>query len=111
MLAAVKGAEIRTVLTSRLFIEKGKLDSLVEGLEGKVKIVYLEDIKQDITLEDKLRGFFWGRVFRGYPALNDVEYGDPAVVLFTSGSEGTPKGVVLSHANLLANRYQLGGAD
>src|SRR5205085_2077014 len=33
---------------------------------------------------------------------------DPAVALFTSGSEGTPKGVLLSHANLLANRHQLG---
>ncbi len=107
MRAALKGAQIKTVLTSRLFIEKGKLEHLIEGIRDKVKIVYLEDIKEKVYLEDKLRGLFWGRFFRSYPYLNDIHHDDPAVVLFTSGSEGTPKGVVLSHSNLLANRYQL----
>ncbi len=105
--SALKGAEIKTVLTSKLFIEKGKLEALIEGIEEHVKIVYLEDIKENISLSDKVHGLFWGRLFHSYPALNDIQPEDPAVVLFTSGSEGAPKGVVLSHKNLLANRYQL----
>ncbi len=107
MRAAIKGAEIKTILTSKLFIEKGKLEHLIEGIGDRANIVYLEDLKKNIELKDKLWGVFWGKIFRSYPMINQVEHDDPAVVLFTSGSEGTPKGVVLSHKNLLANRYQL----
>ena len=56
ILAACKAAQIETILTSRTFVEKGKLTDLVATIERAVKIVYLEDIRASITASDKIRG-------------------------------------------------------
>lgn len=84
-----------------------RLDETIEKLGAHAKIVYLEDVKERISTFDKLCAViskpFASTIHHRVGAAPD----DPAVVLFTSGSEGSPKGVVLSHANLLANRYQL----
>jgi acyl-[acyl-carrier-protein]-phospholipid O-acyltransferase/long-chain-fatty-acid--[acyl-carrier-protein] ligase len=99
--AAMKAAQVRTVLTSKAFIEKGKLEKLIAGIESQARVVYLEDIRTQVGLADKLAGFLAGSAPRVARKADD-----PAVVLFTSGSEGTPKGVVLSHRNILANASQ-----
>ncbi|HEX6163119.1 MAG TPA: acyl-[ACP]--phospholipid O-acyltransferase [Vicinamibacterales bacterium] len=103
--AACVAAEIRVVVTARRFIEKAKLESLIAALAEQTTIVYLEDIRGEIGVLSKLSALI--RAKRARPRQDVARSHQPAVVLFTSGSEGTPKGVVLSHRNLLANRHQL----
>jgi len=107
MQAALTAAKIKTVVTSRRFIKLGKLEDALETLGTQGEIVYLEDVRKKISGLDKLLGlvsrYFARSVHERHASSPDA----PAVVLFISGSEGTPKGVVLSHENLLANRYQL----
>ena len=101
VLAAMKAAQVKTVLTSKAFIEKGKLDKLIAAIVPEARVVYLEDVRSTISFADKLGGFRAGTAPRVARKADD-----PSVVLFTSGSEGTPKGVVLSHRNILANAAQ-----
>jgi acyl-[acyl-carrier-protein]-phospholipid O-acyltransferase / long-chain-fatty-acid--[acyl-carrier-protein] ligase len=105
--AAVRTATLRTVITSRRFIELGKLHELVGAIEKETQVVYLEDVRDSVSGLDKLLGLVARPFARAIHRRCKVGAGDPAVVLFTSGSEGLPKGVMLSHANLLANRHQL----
>jgi acyl-[acyl-carrier-protein]-phospholipid O-acyltransferase / long-chain-fatty-acid--[acyl-carrier-protein] ligase len=104
-LAACRAAEVALVLTSRRFVERAKLEALVEALSTQARVVYLEDLRGRIGVAAKLAARL--KAMRSKPVGLPHRADDPAVVLFTSGSEGTPKGVVLSHRNLLANRHQL----
>jgi acyl-[acyl-carrier-protein]-phospholipid O-acyltransferase/long-chain-fatty-acid--[acyl-carrier-protein] ligase len=105
MLAACHTAKVRTVLTSRRFVTMGGFTDVVEQLAQQVNVVYLEDIAKTVGTLDKLHGLLAARLLRLFGTAGDAS--KPAVILFTSGSEGTPKAVVLSHANLNANRYQV----
>ncbi|GJD60479.1 acyl-[ACP]--phospholipid O-acyltransferase [Methylobacterium frigidaeris] len=101
ILNACKAAEVETIVTSRAFVQKGRLDTLLEALGQSLTIVYLEDVREGVGRLDKLRGLIGWR-----QALHPRRPDEPAAILFTSGSEGTPKGVVLSHRNMLANAAQ-----
>lgn len=101
ILAGCRAAGVDTVLTSRAFVERGRLEPLVQALEKEVRLIYLEDVRAGVTLFDKLRGLFGYR-----KPLVPRKPDDWAAVLFTSGSEGMPKGVVLSHRNILTNAAQ-----
>jgi acyl-[acyl-carrier-protein]-phospholipid O-acyltransferase/long-chain-fatty-acid--[acyl-carrier-protein] ligase len=104
--SAGAAAPFDTIVTSRAFVEKGKLDKLVADLAGTFKLVYLEDLRANVSVADKLDGLLnWKRPI-AKPRSAHGGGGDPAAILFTSGSEGKPKGVALSHRNMLSNAAQ-----
>ena len=112
--SAARTGRLATVVTSRRFVDTAKLDDVVAALDGletapgrRLRVVCLEDVRRGIGTVDKLKGaartLVAARVHRRYGLGPD----EAAVMLFTSGTEGEPKGVVLSNANLVANARQI----
>ena len=107
MISACETAVLKRVITSRQFIEQAKLSEAVQSLGQQVELIYLEDLAKNISMPGKLYGLLISRFDTLVRGHCNSRPDDRAVVLFTSGSEGTPKGVVLSHQNLLSNIQQL----
>ncbi|WP_309141077.1 acyl-[ACP]--phospholipid O-acyltransferase [Novosphingobium sp. G106] len=106
--SACTTAEIRTIVTARAFVDQSKLHDVVAALENDGKrVLYLEDISASISGGAKLWATLTSRGVAARHRKLGIAPDAPAVILFTSGSEGTPKGVVLTHRNLLSNLAQL----
>ncbi len=112
---AVKGsiasAELRSVYTARRFVKKLQQRGIdTEAMLDGLNIIYLEDLKAGLPkwrlllalastyLPASLIALLW---------VKSRQLNDPAAILFSSGSEGTPKGIVLSHRNILGNSKQI----
>jgi acyl-[acyl-carrier-protein]-phospholipid O-acyltransferase / long-chain-fatty-acid--[acyl-carrier-protein] ligase len=104
--AAVKLADVTNVLSSHRFVEQGKLHDVIDALEQSgCKVTYLEDVRQKIGLADRLYALAASLAPRHFRAETSPD--DPGVILFTSGSFGAPRGVILTQGNLLANAAQI----
>lgn len=100
-------AEVDTIICSRAFVEKADLHDLVEELSKTRSFVWTEDLRASIGALDKVKGL--ARLKLGLTGLAPGLHSAPdsvAALLFTSGTEGQPKGVALTHANFLSNCWQ-----
>ncbi|PZN14179.1 MAG: 2-acylglycerophosphoethanolamine acyltransferase [Proteobacteria bacterium] len=112
--SSARTAVLRTIITSRKFIGTAKLEGIIEALDGykiapgrQIRIVYLEDVRASITAADKVKGGIRALVPAAVHRRHALSPDQPAVILFTSGTEGDPKGVALSNRNLVANARQI----
>ena len=103
--SAMKAAKITRIITAHKFVELAGLDALIDELSDVAEFVYLEDVRENLSIIDKVTALV-GSIA---PSLvrRPARYKSTGVVLFTSGTEGEPKGVVLSHENVMANVEQV----
>lgn len=104
-----KTAQVRTIITSMTFIKTAKLEAVVDVLKANgYNVVYLESLRKKIGLWSKINAFLRYKIKRiPHPDGGNKK----AVILFTSGSEGAPKAVVLTHANIISNIKQIAAIE
>lgn len=111
LISALEQADIRTVYTSKRFIKKLsrkgiELDAVLEGSH----VIYLEELKETISKVEMLSTWLLVKYLPAkllklfFSCSNSSD--NTAAILFSSGSEGAPKGVMLSHRNIMANLKQ-----
>ncbi len=105
MLACAKLAGVKNIITSKLFLERAKLN-LQPMTDAGVNIIYLEDVRAAISKPQQWRALLRA-TFSPHSLVGSQRRDSTAVILFTSGSEGPPKGVELTHANLISNILQM----
>lgn len=103
--SAMKAGEVTKIITAHKFVELGGLEDLIADLSKTTEIIYLEDVREALGPIDKVRAIF-GPLMPSFVKASQ-DHDSAAVVLFTSGTEGEPKGVVLSHKNVMANVEQV----
>lgn len=107
MVSCAQLAGLQQVLTSRVFLEKAKLNLAPLEAAG-LQFVYLEDVRKEIGAGAKLAALLGNRLSVGRALRHaPVTATDTAAIIFTSGSEGIPKGVELTHRGMLANLRQI----
>lgn len=108
MIRCAEIAGVKDIITSKLFFERAKIDAHLFSSKG-FNIHYLEDLRSRVSTVSKALSFIKSLFFlpsiRPDSKSNLAE--ETAVILFTSGSEGEPKGVELTHSNILSNIRQL----
>ena len=101
LMDCIETSQLKQIITSKLFVEKAGLEPLIAEIEKKTTVLYIENIKASITTKDKAKGFVQFQMKTRSKSMQNE------IILFTSGSEAKPKGVVLTHQNVYSNIFQL----